>query len=379
MANAWAAYRKNRGYWELRRRVNGKLIQSRCESQEEAENLAREVNAEVARRSEAGFKLRTSSVVLGDYAFTAWLDAIGPVVSKATRQIYRIHVDSHLRPAFGAHDLRELGQDDLREFSTRQAARGLGLATINRHLGTLRTCINWCIEQDLLTKNPCTRAALKLARQSAAAGGAREKTHGAWTLEEAKFLLDVAKEVGGGIYGPVLFAASTGARLGEILALQWEQIDLANQAIVIDLSVSAGDLKTVKNTVGRKIGIAPTLHAYLSELAEQGDAQGFVFRNTNAIGRARRDGTRSIREPKAWTKNSLQTQWRKVRTLAGERHGVTDRKFHCWRHSFASWGLAAGQDPAKLARQLGHTLEEFLRTYAHEVGTTEDDFGHLGF
>ncbi|OGT87744.1 MAG: hypothetical protein A2286_06205 [Gammaproteobacteria bacterium RIFOXYA12_FULL_61_12] len=41
------------------------------------------------------------------------------------------------------------------------------------------------------------------------------------------------------------------------------------------------------------------------------------------------------------------------------------------RHSYASWALTKGNNPAFMANQLGHSLEEFFKTYAKWIGRSE--------
>ena len=43
-----------------------------------------------------------------------------------------------------------------------------------------------------------------------------------------------------------------------------------------------------------------------------------------------------------------------------------------WRHTYASIGITGGAEPAYLARQLGHSLETFYRTYAEWISRDRD-------
>ena len=44
------------------------------------------------------------------------------------------------------------------------------------------------------------------------------------------------------------------------------------------------------------------------------------------------------------------------------------------RHSYATSMLMAGMTPAFCAKQLGHTVETFLRTYAKWIDGNQNDF-----
>lgn len=50
------------------------------------------------------------------------------------------------------------------------------------------------------------------------------------------------------------------------------------------------------------------------------------------------------------------------------RLGIRHRDMYAMRHTYASFGLTHGANPAFLASQLGHSLEEFFKTYAKWIG-----------
>jgi integrase len=48
--------------------------------------------------------------------------------------------------------------------------------------------------------------------------------------------------------------------------------------------------------------------------------------------------------------------------------GIRARKFYCARHTYASLMLGAGENPAWIARQMGHeTVEVLFRVYGHLI------------
>ena len=55
------------------------------------------------------------------------------------------------------------------------------------------------------------------------------------------------------------------------------------------------------------------------------------------------------------------------------RAEVTYRKFHTLRHTHASRLLAAGVDPAEVAKRIGDRIETLMRVYAHWIPTTNRD------
>lgn len=56
-----------------------------------------------------------------------------------------------------------------------------------------------------------------------------------------------------------------------------------------------------------------------------------------------------------------------------KRLGIRYRRTYNMRHSYATSMLMAGMTPAFCARQLGHTVEMFLRTYAKWIDGSQND------
>ena len=56
-----------------------------------------------------------------------------------------------------------------------------------------------------------------------------------------------------------------------------------------------------------------------------------------------------------------------------ERAGVPYRKFHTLRHTHASRLLAAGVDPAEVAKRIGDRIETLMRVCAHWIPTANRD------
>jgi integrase len=67
--------------------------------------------------------------------------------------------------------------------------------------------------------------------------------------------------------------------------------------------------------------------------------------------------------------NFVRKEW--ARLL--ERAKVPYRKFHTLRHTHASRLLAAGVDPAEVAKRIGDKIETLMRVYAHWIPTDNRD------
>jgi integrase len=129
----------------------------------------------------------------------------------------------------------------------------------------------------------------------------------------------------------------TGARLSEILTLQWEHVDFERQCLNLP------DSKTGAKT----IYLSPSALEVLSKL-ERKDGDPYVI----AGGKA---GSHLA---------DLEKPWRRIRAWAG----LSDVRLHDLRHSFASVAAAGGLSLPMIGALLGHTQQQTTARYAHLLG-----------
>ncbi len=126
----------------------------------------------------------------------------------------------------------------------------------------------------------------------------------------------------------------TGARLNEILGLQWDWIDYQR-----------GEARLPDSKTGRK-----TLHLPAPALAVLSDLPRLEGNPFVIAGQVK--GARLV---------NLETPWRAIRAAAG----LPDARLHDLRHAFASIGAAAGDSLLVLGKVLGHTQAATTQRYAH--------------
>lgn len=147
----------------------------------------------------------------------------------------------------------------------------------------------------------------------------------------------------------VLLALSTGMRLGEVMGLRWEVLDIREQ-----LPVGHAQLLQTKNGERRPVAIAgPALaavramaHSQQLVLGPQRPLHGLLFPSQRLNGRKPVD----IRRP--WT-------------VAVKEAGLEDFRFHDLRHSTASYLAMNGATPSEIAEVLGHKTLTMVKRYAH--------------
>lgn len=173
-------------------------------------------------------------------------------------------------------------------------------------------------------------------------------------LNELKVIAINEKRI---FYYLACFQLLTGARIGELVALSWKDIDLIGDKFFISKSVSWGRGVGAKTTiqpftktgVDRSIPLAPFLISLLKEMNQDKGTRELIFSH---------DG----HAPLAY--RSIQYFYNK----AFERAGIKHRSTHILRHTFSTDFLTDTKDHVSLSRLLGHSSTRQTEHYAKITG-----------
>lgn len=150
----------------------------------------------------------------------------------------------------------------------------------------------------------------------------------------------------------------TGLRTGESFGLKWGNVDLPSAYMVVTESIVRGEEKdNTKTNVERTVRLnSRALEAIKRQAKHTRMAGAHVFLDP-------RYGT-------PWTEERAyrRSYW----TPALKALGIRYRKPYSTRHTYATIMLMQGMTPAFCARQLGHSVEMFLRTYAKWLDGSQD-------
>lgn len=177
------------------------------------------------------------------------------------------------------------------------------------------------------------------------------------TLDPARreALLAAAAERGRDIHLLLALGLFAGLRHGELLALTWADIDLANSVI----RVRSGAHFTTKSGRNRVVPIGRTLAAILGEAA-RGAVSGYVLKPDHP---PRRRGRR----------------WHCASALAtcARAAGVPDLTVHDLRRHFATAAAQAGVSIWKIKGWLGHASVQVTERYAADGGRFDADVDRI--
>ena len=319
-------------------------------TEEEAKG-ARDLARVAARR---GIYVDRSNLKVCDY-LDGWLTAHAVSLKPKSASGYRFIIDNCINPRIGRQKLQGLRPSRVSSLYSELLTTGsksggpLSARTVHGVHRVLHRAMADAVNDDRIPVSPVDRARAPRVVQV--------EHVDPWTPAElSDFLMTAAKHRLGVFYR---VAAYTGARRGEVLALEWKDIDLDHGLITISKSTSViGRVRvtgTPKGGRARTIGIdAGTITALRRHLERQTTELGvestLVF--TQADGSPVSPDTVTQLVPKLCTFAMV----RRVR-------------LHDLRHLHATWLLTAGQPVHEVARRLGHRdAVVTLSTYAHIVG-----------
>ena len=138
-----------------------------------------------------------------------------------------------------------------------------------------------------------------------------------------------------------MFAVSTGMRLGEILALQWTDVDFVRCVIEVRNSNSF----TTKTKKNRTIPISEQLKTVLKERMKSASCELVFHRDT-----------------RKFSEEYVSKSFKKT----VRRSGLSDNlHFHSLRHTFASWLVQDGVSLYEVQKLLGHSNIAVTQVYSH--------------
>ena len=213
----------------------------------------------------------------------------------------------------------EISSWDVERFKASRVKQ-VSKSTVNREIAVIKRLFTLAVDWNLVEKNPVKKVAMYRLE---------EKVMRVLSQDEEQKLINAAAPH----FKPLIIVAiNTGMRRGELLALQWEQVDLHSNTITI---------KQSKNGKVRHIPINKKAQEALENIPEPHEEHVFVYRGLPV--------------------KAIKTAF----SGAVRRAGIAHCTLHCCRHTFATRLVLAGVDLATVMQLMGHASISTTMKYAH--------------
>ena len=299
-----------------------------------------------------------SDDTVASYA-TKWLAFI-PLTKKAsTVQFYDDHLRNHVLPVLGSAPLTALMRSDCKRFAQSLRSKKLARATMVGILTTLSALLSAAVEDDdcPVTVNPAKRL-VKLLKDPNASKSRRLKNDKFFTADEVPVLLAVAREHSPEWYPFCLCGLRTGMRMGELLGLQWGDIDWRRSFIHVQRAWVRKAWTTPKSGTDRTVDMSSQLRAEL-RLWRRKQASTWLSRGLSR--------PELVFPSRALTPHD-DSKVRKFYLAILKKADLRHRNLHAMRHTFISLLLQHGESPAYVQKQAGHqSMDITINVYGHFI------------
>lgn len=314
-------YKRGSVWWMTYRDALGQQRFESCKTSNKAEAEKRLVE----RRKEAlegVLPTQAFKPVSLDQLFDDYLKYVAHQRGVATK---RYHV-AHFKRILGNLPIHALTVKVLEDYRHMRRQEGVGPATINKELATIKHALTKAVAWKMVRKD--IRQDLKEVQKE------KEPPGRLRYLEDEAEAQKIIQYCHGSFQALVITTLYTGMRRGEVLNLTWDQVDLKQGVI---------RLTQTKNGEARDLPINETVRSVLAGLRTRIDVP-WVFHDE---------------EGHKFPDTRKRFEW------ACKQAKVTDFHFHDLRHTFASWLVMRGTPIATISELLGHKSLSMTMRYAH--------------
>lgn len=266
-----------------------------------------------------------------------WTEFYAPTASgskkEKTWEDEQGHYKNWIKPIIGDTPIREVSAFALERIKKKLIAKKRTTRTQQAVLATCRQVFNLALRLQMIETNPIRQ--IRLPRSD-------NRRQRYLSRQEASALLDLTKVRSSQLHDICLLSLHTGLRAGEIFNLRWDDVNWADETILVR------DPKSGRN----RYAYLTSATRSMLEKRRSDTACDFVFHQANG----------------SPLKEVSRTFERVVEEL-GWNNGQTDPRlkivFHTLRHTFASWLVQQGTPLYTVAKLMGHSTLAMTERYAH--------------
>lgn len=329
------------------------------ESKREAEQKANEYLNNIRNGLIINFEYFTLSELMHIWLFDFLHNSskIKPSTFQRYEGLYRNYIKES---EIAGNKLINVKSIQLQNFYNTLSKDGYSYSQINTLNTFLKVFFNWCIDNDYILKNPCKKVNIKGNKNEIIKNEKKEVE----ILTETE--INIIKEYLKNTDFELLFLLDlvTGLRQGELLALDWEHINLKDNTLKVEKSVKEVYIYDNENTkhIETIFQTPKTLNSFrtvpipnnmIDMLLNIKDKNGLLFKDI--------DGN-------PLKGKNVSSRWTKILKECKIPH----KKFHSIRHTYASMLLSKGVDIETVAELMGHSAISITQIYLHSSDTSKN-------
>ncbi|MGA2979617.1 MAG: tyrosine-type recombinase/integrase [Terriglobales bacterium] len=302
---------------------------------------AEQILADRLRPINRGESRPNSSRTFRDYAESNWLPEVLPTLKYSSAKYYQYMLRTHLYPTVGHVQMRLITRDVVQQVLSEKLRSGLSWNTVKRLRVVLGTVMAHAEMTDLIPSNPVRKT--RLPRR----GPVKERA--VIAPEKIRALLNALPEPSRGLAQLLVF---TGLRIGELLAVRWQDVDLERGVLRVTRTVYDGHFDEPKSQRSKRsvpLG-AKAIEILLARRPARVNPDCLIF--------ATEVGT-------AFDRHNLLNRQLKPTC---KKIGLVGVNWHWLRHANATLLDAVGTPLGTVQALLGHSSSEITReVYLHSI------------
>jgi integrase len=313
----------------------------------ESEKAARKACDKIEREIEAGKKIH--SLTLEEFITNFFETKVRNQITDSSYNDQWIMVKKYIVPKLGKFKIDKLTVEQIDNYYDGLLNDGVSRGYIKNIAMVLRKTLKQALIWNYVVKN--------VAREAVPPSYKPKKVE-CWTEEQLIFFLENSRDLDRHVL--YVLGANSGMRIGEMLALQWTDIDFVRNSLSVIKSLKYTKknglyLKNTKTDNSERTIILP--ESVMQALQEYKNVQiletPIVFHNFGEY----------IYPSEAWREFIKDCKDLNMKRI----------KLHGLRHTHATILLNKGYNAKVVAERLGDTVETVLRTYAHVLPSMQQD------
>ena len=301
--------------------------------------------AELRRQVGLGTLSDDGGITLGEWA-TQWVKIYKTGIGHSSLEVYEISLRAHIIPAIGHLKLKDVKPFHIQGLANSMSEKGLTRAT-EKAIMTIKQFLKRAVENGLIPKNPADN--IEMPKK-------QKKQKRALTENERQVFEKADLPLIEKAFLYILMYA--GLRRGEILALEWGDVDMEEKTISISKAWTVqGNKGVIKQSPKTKAGnrtipMTQKMFNVLLDFSKTGQ-DGFLFPSPSK-------NPMTLSEFRAFWGNILTS----LKSYTGEL--ASDITPHIFRHTYATMLFYAGVDIKTAQYLLGHSsIAVTMEIYTH--------------